>query len=203
VHRPIRPSAGIPPIAGRRFAHVDPDGCRRLSLAAPRRQAVAHQWASTPRPRPQAGEEAATNTQVILLVDDNADDVTLTLTAFQRSGLNAEIIVARDGVEALALLLPADRTQRLCPALVLLDINMPRIGGMEVLRTLQGDPATRPLPVIMLTSSADDRDMIESYGLGANAYVQKPVNSDEFLAAAQALGVFWLNINKQPPPHSH
>lgn len=137
------------------------------------------------------------STDVILLVDDNVDDVTLTLWAFRRSGINNKIIVARDGQEAVDLLLPTDGSVPLRPAIVLLDINMPRMRGPEALKLLRAAPTTRSLPVIMLTSSADDRDINRSYDLGANSYVQKPVDSDEFLAAAKTLGVYWLGINKR------
>ena len=138
------------------------------------------------------------NTHLVLLVDDCMDDVTLTLRAFKKSKLDAEIVVAHDGIEALDLLLLADPSQRLYPAVVLLDINMPKMGGLDVLQTLRADSSTRTLPVIMLTSSSDDRDLIDSYDHGANAYVQKPVDSHEFLAAAKALGVFWLGVNSRP-----
>jgi two-component system, response regulator len=134
---------------------------------------------------------------VILLVDDSADDVYLTVHALRANDIGNEIVVARDGVEALALLLPEDGREPLRPAIILLDINMPRIGGMEVLSTLRADPRTRGLPVIVLTSSTQDQDMAASYHLGANSYVPKPVTTEEFLAAAKALGVYWLDINRQ------
>lgn len=134
---------------------------------------------------------------VILLVDDNGDDVYLARHAFAQANIAREIVVARDGVEALALLLPEDGRQPLRPAIVLLDINMPRMGGLEVLARLRAVPSTRSLPVIVLTSSAQDRDMAESYHLGANGYVPKPVTPDGFLQAAKALGVYWLGVNKQ------
>jgi len=135
--------------------------------------------------------------ELILLVDDNSDDVTLTLWAFRKSGITNEIIVASDGREAVDLLLPTDGSQPLRPAIVLLDINMPRMSGPEALKLLRDDQSTKRLPVIMLTSSIDDRDIIRSYDLGANSYVQKPVESAEFLDAAKALGVYWLGVNKQ------
>jgi two-component system response regulator len=141
---------------------------------------------------------ASVSTDVILLVDDNSDDVTLTLWAFRKSGITGEIIVASDGQEAVDLLLPTDGSVPLRPTIVLLDINMPRMSGPETLRLLRADPITKSLPVIMLTSSVDDRDIIHSYDLGANSYVQKPVGSTEFLEAAKALGVYWLGVNIQP-----
>jgi two-component system, response regulator len=136
---------------------------------------------------------------VILLVDDSADDVTLTLRAFGKSGIRNEIIVARDGVEALELLLPTGGQAPLRPAIVLMDINMPRMNGLETLQTLRADPSTRTLPIIMLTSSVQDRDIIESYDCGANSYIQKPVDSAEFHVAARALGVYWLGMNRRRP----
>ena len=140
------------------------------------------------------------SSDVILLVDDNKDDVTLTLWAFRKSGISNEIIVASDGREAVDLLIPGDGGTPLRPAIVLLDINMPRMSGPEALKLLRADPSTKLLPVIMLTSSVDDRDIIQSYDLGANSYVQKPVESAEFLQAAKALGVYWLGVNKQAQP---
>lgn len=139
---------------------------------------------------------------VILMVDDNADDVYFTARAFQQSGVRNEIVVARDGVEALDLLLPTDGRSPLCPAVVLLDINLPRLGGVAVLTRLRSHDATRSLPVIVLTSSDEDRDAADSCRLGANSYVSKPVCTDEFLAAVRALGVYWLGGNQQPAPSS-
>ena len=134
---------------------------------------------------------------MILLVEDNADDVFLTLHAFQVTHIRNEIVVASDGVEALELLLPEDGREPLRPAIVLLDINMPRLGGMEVLSVLRADSRTQSLPVIVLTSSQEDEDVAESYHLGANSYVRKPVSSEEFLHVAQLLGVYWLDVNRQ------
>ncbi len=134
---------------------------------------------------------------MILLVDDSPDDVFLTRYAFEQNDISNEIVVARDGIEALALLLPQDGSEPLRPAIVLLDINMPRLGGLEVLARLRADPRTRSLPVIVLTTSTEDRDVAESYSLGANSYVPKPVTPEEFLAAAKALGVYWLGVNRQ------
>jgi two-component system response regulator len=138
-------------------------------------------------------------TDAILLVDDNPDDVYLTTSAFRKNSIMNEIIVAQDGVEALDLLLPGDGRLGIRPAIVLLDINMPRMGGLEVLARLRADKLTRLLPVIMLTTSAEDRDIVESYDGGANSYVRKPVTTQEFLAAAKTLGVYWLEINTPVP----
>jgi two-component system, response regulator len=136
-------------------------------------------------------------TDVILLVDDNPDDVTLTLRAFKKNNIKNEIVVANDGVAALDLLLPADDATPLRPAIVLLDLNMPRMNGLEVLRRLRSDPATKLLPVIVLTTSNEDRDIAESYAFGANSFVRKPVTFEEFLEAARILGLYWLDINQQ------
>jgi two-component system response regulator len=137
-------------------------------------------------------------TDMILLVDDNADDVTLTLWAFGKSGIRSEVIVARDGIEALDLLLPTDGRAPLRPAIVLMDINMPRMNGLETLQRLRNEPTTATLPVIMLTSCLQDRDIIQSYDLGANSYIPKPIDSAEFLQAATILGVYWLTLNRRP-----
>ena len=134
---------------------------------------------------------------MILLVDDNPDDVYLTVHAFRQNKIDNEIVVAQDGVEAVDLLLPGDGTAPLRPQIVLLDINMPRMGGLEVLSRLRADSRTRALPVIMLTTSTEDRDIAESYLNGANSYVPKPVTSAEFLAAAKTLGIYWLDLNVQ------
>ncbi len=133
----------------------------------------------------------------ILLVDDNPDDVYLTIHAFRQNDIANEIVVANDGVWALDLLLPSDDRPPLRPAIVLLDINMPRMGGLELLSRLRADPRTRALPVIMLTTSTEDHDIAESYSGGANSYVAKPVTSEEFLEAAKTLGVYWLGLNVQ------
>ena len=141
-------------------------------------------------------------TDVILLVDDNPDDVYLTTRAFRQNNITNEIIVANDGVQALELLLPDDDRPPLRPSIVLLDIHMPRMDGLEVLARLRADAFTRTLPVIVLTTSDEDRDIAESYSQGANSYVQKPVHTDEFLEAARMLGVYWLGLNKQVRRHS-
>jgi two-component system response regulator len=135
----------------------------------------------------------------ILLVEDREDDIVLTTRAFRRAGIDNEIVVARDGVEALALLLPQDGSTQLLPAIVLLDLNMPRLGGLDVLQRLRAEPTTRLLPVIILTTSTEESDIIDGYGFGANGYVRKPVTSEEFVKAAAALGVYWLSYNIARP----
>jgi CheY-like chemotaxis protein len=137
----------------------------------------------------------------ILLVEDSANDVELTLRAFKANQLANDIVVARDGAEALDYLhrkdAYADRTEG-NPALVVLDLHMPRVDGLEVLRCIKGDPNLRTIPVVILTSSREDRDLIESYGLGVNAYVIKPVDFSDFIEAVKILGRFWALV-EQPP----
>jgi two-component system response regulator len=132
---------------------------------------------------------------VILMVDDNADDIYLTTRAFRRDSITNEIVVARDGVEALDLLLPEDGRDPLRPVIILLDIHMPRLNGLEVLARLRAEPSTRSLPVMVLTTSDEERDIAESYSHGSSTYVQKPVSTDEFVEAARMLGVYWM----EPP----
>ena len=139
----------------------------------------------------------------ILLVEDNPKDVELTLAALEKSRLANEVIVARDGVEALDHLLrrdnagPGSRPQIL-PAVVLLDIKLPRVDGLEVLERIRGDAATRHVPVVMLTSSREEQDLVRSYDLGVNAFVVKPVGYQEFFQAIRDLGVFWGVLNEIP-----
>jgi two-component system response regulator len=131
----------------------------------------------------------------ILLVEDNPDDEALTLRAFRKHFLDGDVSVVRDGVEALAVLLGSAPL----PSVVLLDLKLPKLDGLEVLRRLRAEPRTRHLPVVVLTSSEEDRDLVESYRLGANSYVRKPVDYVEFLDAVGALGLYWLALNKLPP----
>ena len=144
--------------------------------------------------------------KVILLVEDNASDEKLTRLAFQRSAVTSEVVVARDGADALDYLFGTgahvDRAQGELPAIVLLDLNLPRLDGLEVLRRIRADARTRLLPVVMLTASRLDEDIVRSYALGANAYVRKPVAFSEFVEAARTLGVFWLSLNEAPPTGS-
>lgn len=139
------------------------------------------------------------NNGPILLVEDNPDDVAFTLRAFKKNNISNEIVVAYDGAEALAILHPADRSTALRPALILLDVKLPKYDGLEVLRRIRADPETQPLPVVVLTTSNEERDILDSYRLGANSYVRKPVVFAEFLAAANVLGMYWLLVN-QPVP---
>ncbi len=136
----------------------------------------------------------------ILLVEDNPDDVMFTLRAFAKNHIRNEIVVANDGEEALRHLFPTDGAQPLRPALILLDIKLPKIDGLEVLRTIRGHDNTRALPVVVLTTSDEERDIVESYRLGANSFVRKPVVFGEFVDAANVLGVYWLLVNQPAPP---
>ena len=141
--------------------------------------------------------------KVILLVEDNPDDEALTLRALRRSHLLNPIEVARDGVEALDFLFArnghAARAAQPLPTLVILDLKLPKLDGLGVLKAIRSEPRTRFLPVVILTSSQEERDLISGYELGANSYVRKPVDFNEFLDAAKVLGIYWLMINQLPP----
>ena len=137
------------------------------------------------------------NDDPILLVEDNPDDVALTRRAFKKAKLNNEMVVAEDGAAALALLLPPDGSAGLEPVVVLLDLNLPIIDGRTVLRRLREDPRTRLLPVVVLTSSSEERDMIDAYTNGANSYISKPVDFVEFGDAVKTLGLYWTLMNKR------
>ena len=141
--------------------------------------------------------------RIILLVEDNPDDVELTLHAFEMSKIANEIIVTRDGEEALEYLFAtgayAGRDSSLTPEVVLLDLKLPKVDGLDVLRRMRGDERTRRLPVVILTSSNEEQDVLRSYDLGANSFVRKPVDFAEFLDAARHLGLYWLVLNEVPP----
>ena len=140
----------------------------------------------------------------ILLVEDNPDDRELTIRALQKNNIANEIITAEDGVEALDHLLGAgnsgDSGTAVLPAVVLLDLKLPRIDGLEVLKRVRADERTKQLPVVILTSSKEEADMVESYNLGANSYIRKPVDFDQFSEAVCQLGMYWLVLNESPPP---
>jgi two-component system response regulator len=137
----------------------------------------------------------------LLLVEDNADDEALTLRAFKKSRITNPVLVARDGVEALDCIFRtgahASREPSL-PAVVFLDLKLPKLDGIEVLRRIRADERTRTLPVVMFTSSVEERDLLESYRLGTNSYVRKPISFDEFTTSVGALGVYWLVLNELP-----
>ena len=140
---------------------------------------------------------------MILLVEDNRDDEALTLRAFQKNKITNPIIVARSGEEALDFLFGTGahtgRDVSIRPLVMLLDLNLPRIDGLEVLRRVRANPHTKLLPVVVLTSSKEDEDVLTSYSLGANSYVRKPVSFGEFADAVRILGLFWLLANVPPP----
>ena len=141
--------------------------------------------------------------KIVLLVEDNPDDEELTRMAFESSHLLNELVVVRDGAEALDFLfmrgVHANRDPEIVPQVILLDLNLPKISGLDVLRALRDDPRTSMIPVVVLTSSKEEEDVVRSYQLGANAYVRKPVDFAEFSEAATQLGVFWLLLNHPPP----
>src|SRR3954467_4899556 len=141
--------------------------------------------------------------QIILLVEDSSSDEELTLRALKKNNIVNRVVVTRDGAEALDYLFArgahANRNQEEVPQVVLLDLNLPKIGGLEVLRQIRADERTKLLPVVILTSSIQDQDIVTGYGLGANSYVRKPVDFTQFVEAVRQLGLYWLVIN-QPLP---
>jgi two-component system response regulator len=145
------------------------------------------------------------NSKVILLVEDNPDDEALTVRALKKNKIVNEVVVARDGVQALDYLFGegahAGRDTKEMPQVVLLDLKLPKLDGLGVLRRLRADDRTSLLPVVILTSSNEEQDRINGYGLGANSYVRKPVDFDAFVAAAAQLGLYWLVLN-EPAPRS-
>src|SRR5229473_1430407 len=142
--------------------------------------------------------------KTILLVEDNADDEKLTLRALKKNNILNEVVVARDGAEALDYLLGtgayAGRNLRFMPQVVLLDLKLPKLDGLEVLRRVRADDRTKLLPIAILTSSNEEADRIHGYGLGANSYVRKPVDFNQFSEAACQLGLYWLVLNEPVPP---
>jgi two-component system, response regulator len=141
--------------------------------------------------------------KVILLVEDNADDEKLTLRALRKNNISNEVVVARDGAEALDYLFATGphlgRNLNIMPQVILLDLKLPKLDGLEVLRRMRADDRTKLLPVVILTSSNEEKDRVDGYGLGANSFVRKPVDFNQFSEAARQLGLYWLVLN-QPPP---
>lgn len=141
-------------------------------------------------------------TRHILLVEDNPDDVELTFRALRKSKILNEIVLANDGVEALDYLFGrgkfAGRDTSIMPQVILLDLKMPRMDGLDVLHSIRANESTKLLPVVILTTSSEDRDRIESYSLGANSYIRKPVDFNQFVEAVRQLGLYWLVLNEAP-----
>ncbi len=147
------------------------------------------------------GLEGLVNPGKILLVEDNPDDVALTMRALKSNNITNDVVVAHDGAQALEYLFGAkgDALGDELPAVVLLDLKLPKVNGLEVLQRIRADEGTRLLPVVILTSSDEERDVIQGYSLGANSYVRKPVDFVEFTQAAKQLGLYWLLMNQAPP----
>ena len=143
------------------------------------------------------------NDKIILLVEDNSDDEILTLRAFKKNKIVNKVIVVHDGAEALDYLLGngayAERDASAIPAIILLDLKLPKLDGLEVLRRLRAHERTRLLPIVVLTSSKEEQDIVNSYNLGANSFIRKPVDFDKFAEAIRQLGLYWLVLNELPP----
>ena len=141
----------------------------------------------------------------ILLVEDNPDDVALTLRALRKNNIANEVVVARDGAEAMEYVTGSGRHEGRAtsdrPEVILLDLKLPKLGGLEVLRAIRADPQTRLLPVVVLTSSAEEVDVIASYDFGANSFIHKPLDFDQFVEAIRQLGLYWLVLNQAPQAH--
>ena len=136
---------------------------------------------------------------MILLVEDNPDHVALTVRALKKNNIANDVVVATDGAEALDILMArGDHAGTKLPSVVLLDLKLPKIDGLEVLRTLRSEARTRLLPVVVLTSSDEEQDVLQSYKLGANSYIRKPVDFSQFLDATKQLGLYWLVLNEPP-----
>ena len=145
--------------------------------------------------------QKAASQRMILLVEDNPDDEALTRRALAKNNIQNEVLVAHDGAEALDYLLGtgAHAGHPIAPEVILLDLKLPKVDGLEVLRRIRADDRTRLLPVVILTSSREERDLVSGYGLGANSYIRKPVDFQQFLEAVRQLGLYWLVLNEPPP----
>lgn len=141
--------------------------------------------------------------KIILLVEDNPDDEELTLRALQKNNIRNEVIIARDGAEALDYMFGTGaytgRDTSVLPQVILLDLKLPKVGGLEVLEQLRADPRTRLVPVVILTSSKEEQDLIRGYSLGANSYIRKPVDFLQFTESVRQLGLYWLVLNEPSP----
>jgi two-component system, response regulator len=142
--------------------------------------------------------EAVINSRHVLLVEDNDDDEELTKMALRKGNITNEVIVARDGAEAIEAIFGSSDEEPELPTLTLLDLKLPKIDGLEVLRRIRTDERTRLMPIVILTASKEQEDVIESYQLGANAYVRKPIDFSRFVEAVRTLGLFWLILNEPP-----
>jgi CheY-like chemotaxis protein len=143
------------------------------------------------------------NEKIILLVEDNPDDVTLTLRALKKNNILNEVVVAKDGVEALDYLfgagIYAGRDTSVMPVVTLLDLKLPKIDGLEVLKRVRANDKTKLIPIVILTSSKEENDLINGYSLGANSYIRKPVDFEQFSEAIRELGLYWILLNESPP----
>lgn len=137
--------------------------------------------------------------KIILLIEDNADDEALTLRALQKNNILNEVRVARDGQEAVDYFFGANAENNPVPSVVLLDLKLPKVDGLEVLRRIRADEKTKTQPVVILTSSREEQDMLTGYRLGANSYIRKPVDFIQFMDAVKQLGLYWLVLNEAPP----
>jgi CheY-like chemotaxis protein len=148
-------------------------------------------------------KEVFVSDKVILLVEDNPDDEALTLRALRKNNIGNEVVVARDGAEALDYFFGtgayAGRDMTIMPSMTLLDLKLPKLDGMEVLKRLRADDRTKLIPVVILTSSKEEQDLINGYSLGANSYIRKPVDFGQFVEAVRQLGLYWLVLNEAPP----
>ncbi|MBK1987825.1 response regulator [Sphaerospermopsis aphanizomenoides BCCUSP55] len=138
-------------------------------------------------------------TSTLLIIEDNPDDIELTLLAFEQTGLRENIVIARDGVEAINYLFTENPALDSLPDLILLDLQLPRINGLEVLQQIRSHARTKLLPIVILTTSHEESDRLQGYSLGCNSYICKPVDYDQFVNILQQLGMYWLIINSPPP----